>query len=267
MYGHPGKKLLFMGGEFGQTREWDHSGSLAWDLLQREPHRRLRAFVTDLNRLYQSEGAFFEVDFKALGFEWLEADNAEESILAFLRKEKDPRNALLFAMNFSAVSRPEHRIGVPYPGAYTQIFSSNAAPYSGLNDSGTAPVVRADEIPWHGREFSISIRLPALAPSCSSRRRPSAGRTSFGNRTAARKAGAPIRRRRASRSSARAYKRRSHRLGVSAPAENRPANRAGVPVLPFVQPSSPYGDLAEPSMLTPYPALEHIPLASRHFGN
>ncbi len=104
-----------------------------------------------------------EVDFKGLGFEWLEVDNAEESIIAFLRKEKDPRNALLFAMNFAAVSRPEHRIGVPYPGAYTRIFSSNAAPYSGLNDGATNAVAQAEEIPWHGRQFSISIRLPALS--------------------------------------------------------------------------------------------------------
>ena len=176
MYGHPGKKLLFMGAEFGQTGEWDHSGSLAWGLLEREPHQRLRAFVKDLNRLYQCERAFFEVDFKALGFEWLEVDNAQESIIAFLRKEKDPRNALLFAMNFSAVSRPEHRIGVPYPGAYTRIFSSNAAPYSGLDDGATTAVMQAEEMPWHGREFSISIRLPALsavvlkpaAPECRS---------------------------------------------------------------------------------------------------
>ena len=116
MYGHPGKKLLFMGAEFGQTGEWDHARALAWHLLDREPHQRLRAFVKDLNRLYQCERAFFEVDFSGLGFEWLEADNAEQSILAFLRKEKDPRNALLFALNFSAVSRPAHRIGVPYPG-------------------------------------------------------------------------------------------------------------------------------------------------------
>jgi 1,4-alpha-glucan branching enzyme len=98
-----------------------------------------------------------------LGFEWIEVENGHESIIAFLRKEKDPRNALLFALNFSAVSRPGHRIGVPYPGAYTQIFSSNAAPYSGLNDGSTNAVVLAEEIPWHGREFSISVRLPALS--------------------------------------------------------------------------------------------------------
>ena len=163
MYGHPGKKLLFMGAEFGQAGEWDHSRGLEWDLLEREPHQRLRDFVRDLNRLYQAERAFFEVDFKGLGFEWLEVDNAEESIIAFLRKGKDPRNPLLFALNFSTVSRPEHRIGVPYPGAYTQIFTSNAAAYSGLRDGGATLTVQAEEIPWHGREFSISIRLPALS--------------------------------------------------------------------------------------------------------
>jgi len=163
MYAHPGKKLLFMGGEFGQTGEWDHSSSLAWDLLAREPHHRMLRFVRDLNRIYHSERAFHETDFKGVGFEWLEVDNAEESIIAFLRKAKDPRNALLSAMNFSAVSRLDHRIGVPYPGSYTQLFMTNAAPYSGLEDGGTTVAVQAEEIPWHGREFSISIRLPALS--------------------------------------------------------------------------------------------------------
>jgi 1,4-alpha-glucan branching enzyme len=160
LYGHPGKKLLFMGSEFGQEREWDHSRGLEWHLLASEPHRRLSAFLRDLNRLYRSERAFFEVDFKAVGFEWLEVDNAEESVIAFLRKAKDPRNALLFAMNFSGISRPEHRIGVPYPVRYREVFNSNA--YGGL---GRVPrdYADAEEMPWHGREFSIRLCLPALS--------------------------------------------------------------------------------------------------------
>lgn len=176
MYGHPGKKLLFMGAEFGQASEWDHARGLAWELLEQEPHRRMRDFLKDMNRLYRAEAAFFQADFKGVGFEWLEVDNAEESIIAFLRKAKDPRHALLFAMNFSAVSRPAHRIGVPFPCSYTRIFTTNAGAYSGLGESAAALTVAAEEIPAHGREFSICVRLPALsaaifkpeAPDCRS---------------------------------------------------------------------------------------------------
>ncbi len=163
MYAHPGKKLLFMGAEFGQRGEWNHAASLEWDLLEREPHRCLAAFVRDLNSLYRSDPAFFEVDFRAVGFEWLEADNAEESVVTFLRKAKDPRNTLLFVMNFSSVSRPWHRIGVPFPVYYQLVFNTNASRYGGADTNPTLTAVAAEERPWHGREFSITLPLPALS--------------------------------------------------------------------------------------------------------
>jgi 1,4-alpha-glucan branching enzyme len=163
MYAHPGKKLLFMGGEFAQLNEWNHDKALDWGLLESGPHKELSHFVRGLNQLYRSERAFFEVDFKSTGFEWVDVDNAQESVIAFLRKAKDPRNALLFAFNFSLVSHPSYRIGVPYPTAYKEVLNSNAAEYGG---SGRAPApteASAEEIPHAGQAFSIELPLPALS--------------------------------------------------------------------------------------------------------
>ncbi|HRK95659.1 MAG TPA: 1,4-alpha-glucan branching enzyme [Rhodospirillales bacterium] len=151
MYAHPGKKLLFMGGEFGQPGEWNHAASLDWPCLARGPHRRLAAFVRDLNALYRSEPAMHEVDGKSAGFDWIDPDNAHDGVVAFLRMGRDPRTALLFVLNFANVSRPGYRIGVPYPVAYRTIFSSNAAAYGGAGRPRTgygeavAEVTEAEE--------------------------------------------------------------------------------------------------------------------------
>jgi len=162
MWAHPGKKLLFMGGELGQESEWSHAQGLEWRALEKKPNRALGWYIRDLNTLYRERPELFEVDFKAGGFEWLEVDNAEESIIAFLRKARDPRRTLLFAANFSAVPRPEHRIGVPYPGAYTLLFDSDAAKYGGTGTPAAGEAVCAEEVPCHGRDFSIRLSLPAL---------------------------------------------------------------------------------------------------------
>ena len=163
MYAHPGKKLLFMGGELGQESEWNHSRSLDWRLLEKKANRSLQWFFQDLNRLYR-EPALHEQDFRSSGFEWLEVDNGEESILAFLRKARDPRDAVVFAANFGAISRPGHRIGVPFPTSYRELFDSNSVRYGGYEGRGERRrLIQADEIPWHGREFSISIDLPAMS--------------------------------------------------------------------------------------------------------
>jgi 1,4-alpha-glucan branching enzyme len=163
MYAHPGKKLLFMGGEFAQRDEWSHDKALDWEVLERGPHKKFSHFVRNLNQLYRSERAFFEVDFKSTGFEWVDVDNAEESLIAFLRKAKDPRNALLFAFNFSLVSRPRYRIGVPYPTAYLEVFSSNAIEYGGSGGAPAQTEVVAKEMPHAGQAFSIELPLPALS--------------------------------------------------------------------------------------------------------
>ncbi len=162
MYAHPGKKLLFMGGEFGQKSEWNHATGLSWQLLRRTPHNRLKGFVRDLNRLYRSERAFFETDAQHVGFEWLDVDSAEHCVIAFLRKAKDPRNTLLCIFNFSAIPQPEYRIGVPFPVSFKMLLNSNAKAYSGFGDVAPQGDIVADEVPWHGYAYSIEVSLPAL---------------------------------------------------------------------------------------------------------
>ena len=162
MYGQPGKKLLFMGGEFGQWNEWNSDRSLDWNLLEYEPHRQLLRFVTDLNRLYRSQPALYEVDFDSSGFEWLDFHDWESSLVCFLRRARNPEDFLVFACNFTPMSRTNYRIGVPDGGYYRELLNSNSALYGGDN-SGNAGGVRAEPIPWHGRPLSISLTLPPLS--------------------------------------------------------------------------------------------------------
>ena len=162
MYGQPGKKMLFMGGEFGQWSEWDESRSLDWHLLQYEPHQRLRRYVQDLNRLYRSEPALYEVDFHHSGFEWVDFHDWEHSIACFLRRAKDPRDFLLFASNFTPVARTQYRVGVPEGGYYREILNSNSELYGGDN-LGNGGGLMADPIPWHGRPCSLCLTIPPLS--------------------------------------------------------------------------------------------------------
>ncbi len=162
MYAHPGKKLVFMGGEFGQKSEWSHARSLDWAALGEKEHRQTKAYVAALNTLYRSERSFFEADFHPSGFEWLEVDNAEESIIAFQRRADDPRDALIFAFNFSGVSRPAHRLGVPYPVTYEVLFDSNDAGYGGWADTaGAGRTIHPERVWSHGRPVSLMLTLPA----------------------------------------------------------------------------------------------------------
>lgn len=162
MYGHPGKKLLFMGGEFGQWDEWNHDRSIDWHLLQYEPHWRLQKYVKDLNHLYRSEPALYEVDFNYWGFEWIDFRDSEQSIISFIRRSKAPDDFLIFVCNFTPVPRFNYRIGVPQSGFYKEILNSDSSEYwgSNLGNSGGVP---AEEIPWHGRPYSMNITLPPLA--------------------------------------------------------------------------------------------------------
>ncbi len=152
-----------MGGEFGQKAEWSHASALEWEVAERQPHRQLSTFFADLNRLYRHEPALHTADCRAAGFEWLDADNAEDSIIAFVRKAKDPRDALVFVLNFSAVSRPGYRLGVPYPVAYEVIFDSNDAGYGGCGRGSRPEVLTAEDIGRNGRDFSLTLSLPALS--------------------------------------------------------------------------------------------------------
>ncbi len=162
MYAHPGKKLLFMGQEIGQYEEWNWNGSVRWELLEYEYHRKLQAFVRELNRLYRSEPALYQVDYHWSGFEWIDFHDVDHSVISFLRRAEDPADFLLFCCNFTPVPRPGYRIGVPEAGFYRELLNSDAACYggSGLNNS---PGVEAEPTPWHGRPFSISVTLPPLA--------------------------------------------------------------------------------------------------------
>src|SRR3972149_2328048 len=149
MYGHPGKKLLFMGGEIGQWWEWNHDESTHWHLLQHESHQGLQRYVRDLNRLYQSEPALYEVDFDYHGFEWIDFRDAEGSIISFVRRGKDPENFLVFVYNFTPVARMGYRVGVPKGGFYKEVMNSDSWSYWGGN-MGNFGGIWANEMPWHG---------------------------------------------------------------------------------------------------------------------
>jgi 1,4-alpha-glucan branching enzyme len=161
MYTHPGKKLLFMGGEFGQVREWTHEESLEWHVLEFRPHRGLRQWVRDLNRVYAREPSLHELDFVREGFEWVDTHNWEQSVLGYLRKGKKPEDPVLVAGNFTPVPRTNYRMGVPYPGRWIELLNSDAEGYggSGLGNFGG---VEAAPIPFHGHPYSISLTLPPL---------------------------------------------------------------------------------------------------------
>ncbi len=161
MYAHPGKKLLFMGSEFGQWNEWNHDTSLDWHLLQYESHRKLRKYVIDLNSLYRSEPSLYEIDFDYNGFEWIDFHDTEKSIISFMRKGKDPDDFLVFVFNFTPVLRMNYRIGVPSKRYYREILNSDSYEYWGSN-VGNYGGVMAEDIPFHGRPYSINITLPPL---------------------------------------------------------------------------------------------------------
>ncbi len=162
MYGHPGKKHIFMGGEFGQWDEWDHRKSLDWHLLQFDPHRRLQAYVRDLNRLYRSEPALYEVDFHHRGFEWIDFRDTDQGVVSFLRRAKDGQDFVVFVCNFTPVPRLDYRVGVPAPGFYRELINSDAEVYGGGN-VGNWGEVQAEAIPWHGRDYSVRLAVPPLA--------------------------------------------------------------------------------------------------------
>jgi 1,4-alpha-glucan branching enzyme len=161
MFAQPGKKLLFMGAELGQSREWNHDGSLDWHLLEDPGHAGLQRFLADLNHLYRQEPAFHELDCSPEGFEWIDCSDAEKSILALLRKGKKGSRPLLIVLNFTPVTRKGYEIGAPAEGFWREVLNSDAESYGGAgegNDSG----VEAAPNPYHGRSHSLTLTLPAL---------------------------------------------------------------------------------------------------------
>jgi 1,4-alpha-glucan branching enzyme len=162
MYAHPGKKLFFMGDEFGQWEEWNFDKSLSWELLDQPPHRSLQRFVRDLNVMYVSQPALYEVDFEPAGFEWIDFHDAENSIVSFFRRAEDPDDYLVVVCNFTPVPRRGYRIGVPETCFYHEIVNSDSQIYGGGNMGNMGGVV-SEPIPWHGKPCSIKIVIPPLA--------------------------------------------------------------------------------------------------------
>jgi len=163
MWARPGKKMLFMGGEFGQCREWNYNESLDWDLLEHDDHRKLQALVRELNRIYRGEPALWEADADPAGFRFVDADNADDNVIAFLRIAPRSGRKLLCVCNFSPAVRRGYRIGVPAGGLYNEILNTDSEIFGGSN-VGNAGAVAAEPSPRHGFEWSLSLTLP-LSPS------------------------------------------------------------------------------------------------------
>ncbi len=160
MWAHPGKKLLFMGQEFGQWNEWNCMESLDWHLCQHESHRKLMDYMAALNKAYTTQAPLFEIDFSWEGFEWIDLHDADSSVLSFLRKGKNGE-AIVCAFNFTPVVRDQYRIGVPAEGVYEQILNSDAAAFGG-SDFGMVPTAQAEAKPWHSQPCSMMIPLAPL---------------------------------------------------------------------------------------------------------
>jgi 1,4-alpha-glucan branching enzyme len=162
MWGHPGKKLLFMGGEIAQEREWNHDASLDWHLLESPFHRGVQNLIGDLNRLYATYPALHAHDSEASGFRWLVADDAENSVLAFSRHGDDESEIAIVVSNFTPVPREGYRVGVPRHGFYREALNTDASYYAGSN-VGNQGGVQSEAVPSHGLPCSVCLKLPPLA--------------------------------------------------------------------------------------------------------
>jgi 1,4-alpha-glucan branching enzyme len=165
MYGfqwtHPGKKLLFMGQEFGQWREWSEARSLDWEHLNHAPHKGVQDWVRDLNRLYQEQPALYEIDFEPQGFRWIDANDADNSVLSYLRFAQDPADFLVVVCNFTPIMREHYRVGVPEAGYYREVLNSDAQAYNGSN-VGNGGGVMTQPIRSHAFEHSLALTVPPL---------------------------------------------------------------------------------------------------------
>jgi len=161
-YTQPGKKLLFMGAEIGQWAEWNHDTSLDWHLLQYAPHQGIHRWLEDLNRLVRTEPALYEQDFSPTGFEWIDPNDADNSVLSYLRRGRAEGSELLIVCNFTPVPRQNYRVGVPRLGFWREVLNSDASIYGG-SGWGNFGGVEATPVPWHGRPYSVNLTLPPLA--------------------------------------------------------------------------------------------------------
>lgn len=162
MFAHPGKKLLFMGGELAQRGEWWEGGTVDWSLEESASHRGVQNLLRDLIHLHKSDPSFHEIDFETPGFEWIEPGDSAASTISFIRRARNPEDFTVVVCNFTPVVREPYRVGVPQRGFYKEIFNSDSSHYEGSN-LGNAGGVMAEPVPWNGRPFSIALRLPPLA--------------------------------------------------------------------------------------------------------
>jgi 1,4-alpha-glucan branching enzyme len=162
MYGQPGKKLLFMGGELGQWREWNHDRELDWWLLEHAEHLGLQTWVRDLNRLYRGRPSLHESDFDGAGFEWVDCSDSEQSVISFLRRAHDREDYTLVICNFTPVPRHNYRVGVPHGGVWRELLNSDAEVYGG-SGQGNFGAVEAAPMRYHSRPHSVSLTLPPLS--------------------------------------------------------------------------------------------------------
>ena len=162
MYGHPGKKLLFMGGEFGQRREWAYDNALDWNQLEDPQHAGIQSLVRDLNRLYKSTPALYEKDCDPSGFEWIDCTDNENGVIAFIRQGKTAEELVVVVCNFTPLVHYQYRIGVPVPGEYLERLNSDSTAYGG-SGVGNLGGVTAEAIISHARSHSLSVTLPPLA--------------------------------------------------------------------------------------------------------
>ena len=163
MFGHPGKKLLFMGCEFAQVREWNHDQSLDWHLLEQPLHQGVQRLMRDLNCLYKSCPALYSQDFSPVGFEWVDHQDAARSVLSFIRRGTDDSTFLLVVCNFAPVVHQGYRLGVPQPGAYRERLNTDSAHYGGSNVGTPLGMASAQAIASHDRPYSVLLNLPPLA--------------------------------------------------------------------------------------------------------
>jgi 1,4-alpha-glucan branching enzyme len=162
MFGHPGKKLMFMGCEIGQKEEWNSNSSIRWELLNFHYHRSLQTFMRELNRFYRSEPALYEVDFTWPGFDWIDFRDVDHSVILFLRWSEGRRDFIVFACNFTPVPRTKYRVGVPKPGLYREVFNTDSEMFGGSNLCNGLEPLKADAVPFHGHAQSLAITLPPL---------------------------------------------------------------------------------------------------------
>jgi 1,4-alpha-glucan branching enzyme len=161
MYSHPGKKLLFMGGEFAQVREWNHNQSLDWHLLEQSDHAGVQHLLRDLNRLYRDTAALHQLDSRSAGFAWIDCSDTEQSVIAFARHGREAAQLVVVVCNMTPVVRKNYRIGVPRAGRYRERINSDAEVYGG-SGVGNFGAVESQSIPQHGHQQSINLVLPPL---------------------------------------------------------------------------------------------------------